>query len=522
MKTLLALLAAGVVVGAGYWKYQNPDGNIADLRADASQTAERLKGGLVAVRDGGPIQQNRLEKIDDLATNQETLRSELNSLSAAIENGGSSARAEVVDGRLLDAERRLDSFNAQMDTINSNSDGHKTQLTSLTETVSGLNGQIELLNRRLEEQANNDALNGINNDLQRLESTIETLQESDKSNSEMLTTRLSAVEDKASILLSRLNTLSANAVSDSDSDEDTASLRAQVDQRLQAVEQKFETTTTDSQRIETLLDRFNQTRKQLAQLDEVHKQSQETIAALQKEVDELRTRNESLSIDGLQDKIQQQLADVRKQIDSASTTGSTDVNSLNSALEATRNRIQNLEQRVQGLPATSNAASVAQEVQSSLEAQIASLESKLAEVSANPDLIDSISEVKQQVSALESDLRKKRNGETVTYKIYFDRGSTGISEDAAKVLNTFIAQEKNRTTGVSIFGFTDRRGTAEYNQRLALQRATNVRSYLIQKGFDYTKIESINGLGEDAAAASLEDGTEDAQQRTVVLFAAQP
>ncbi len=89
-------------------------------------------------------------------------------------------------------------------------------------------------------------------------------------------------------------------------------------------------------------------------------------------------------------------------------------------------------------------------------------------------------------------------------------------------MNSFIAQEKNRTTGVSIYGFTDRRGTAEYNQELALRRATNVRSYLIQNGFDFTKINSLNGLGEDAAAISSEDGAEDAKERSVVLFAAQP
>ena len=39
---------------------------------------------------------------------------------------------------------------------------------------------------------------------------------------------------------------------------------------------------------------------------------------------------------------------------------------------------------------------------------------------------------------------------------------------------------------------------------------------------DYTKINTLSGLGEDAAAAELEDEVEDANQRVVVLFAAQP
>ena len=58
--------------------------------------------------------------------------------------------------------------------------------------------------------------------------------------------------------------------------------------------------------------------------------------------------------------------------------------------------------------------------------------------------------------------------------------------------------------------------------QLAMRRATNVRSYLIQKGFDFTKIKSLSGLGEDAAAIKSEDGEEDAKERSVVLFAAQP
>jgi len=55
-----------------------------------------------------------------------------------------------------------------------------------------------------------------------------------------------------------------------------------------------------------------------------------------------------------------------------------------------------------------------------------------------------------------------------------------------------------------------------------MRRATNVRSYLIQNGFDFTKIKSLSGLGEDAAAIKAEDGAEDAKERSVVLFAAQP
>jgi len=169
---------------------------------------------------------------------------------------------------------------------------------------------------------------------------------------------------------------------------------------------------------------------------------------------------------------------------------------LNIALATTRERIQQLEQRVQTLPTDGEAAQAAQSVQSDLQQQIAQ-----ADV---------------------AELRDRGTPNDVEYKVYFAQSSVSISDEAAVVLRSFIRQEQNRTTGVNIYGFTDRSGDAAYNQRLALQRATSVRSFLIQNGFDFTKIKSLSGLGEDAAAATLDDGAEDADQRTVVLVANQP
>jgi OOP family OmpA-OmpF porin len=46
-----------------------------------------------------------------------------------------------------------------------------------------------------------------------------------------------------------------------------------------------------------------------------------------------------------------------------------------------------------------------------------------------------------------------------------------------------------------VTGHTDRIGSAEYNLKLSKQRADAVRDYLISKGVDRTKIETI-GMGE--------------------------
>jgi len=264
-------------------------------------------------------------------------------------------------------------------------------------------------------------------------------------------------------------------------------------------------------------------------LESTVNETNQQIAELTRTIDSLKTQSESTSIDDQQSKLRLQLASLQEQMNQVGTNP--DVTELTNALQATRERIETLEQRVVDLPASSSQATDATEAQSALQAQIRALENKLSDAEAAPDpkLVDSITEVEERVSALaakgyvtQEELRAQQQAKSTEYKIYFERNSTAITEAAGNVLNSFIAQEKNRTTGVAIYGFTDRRGSAVYNQRLALQRATNVRSYLIQNGFSYTKIRSLSGLGEDAAAADLPDGEEDAQQRAVVLYAQQP
>ena len=204
---------------------------------------------------------------------------------------------------------------------------------------------------------------------------------------------------------------------------------------------------------------------------------------------------------------------------------------LDASADATRQRVQELESRLDGLPASAGTDQQARRTQDALERQVAALEQRIVMLGerSDPALVSSIEAVREQVDRLsasgfvtQEELRSRTDGTHVEYKIYFDKNATSVSDAAARVLDSFIAQETNRTTGVAIYGFTDRQGSAVYNQQLAQQRASSVRSYLVQNGFDYTRIDNVAGLGEDAAAVLLEDEQEDAQQRVVVLFASQP
>ena len=418
----------------------------------------------------------------------------------------------------------------------------KPELTRMAKENDDINAKLDaqdnrvnLIVRRLDEQTLDQSITELTNRMDQVDDSLASLTEANEKLSDKLDTDIASVAETADNLNSRINTLSsasadgANAV-DADA---LSTVTANIDQRFQSMETKLATVNTDSRRIANLSSELNDTREKLKALEADKAATATELATLDKSLQELRTKGESLSIDTVQSEIRQQLSTLQTQVDSDASSENVEV--LTTLLDATTDRIQVLEQRVQDLPASSSAADAALQTQSALEAQIAGLKRRIESIpqGTSTELVTSInstiSEVREEVDELkaqsfvtQADLRAQQQGSNVEYKIYFNRNSTQITEDAAKVLNSFIAQEKNRTIGVSIYGFTDRRGAASYNQQLALRRATNVRSYLIQNGFDYTKINTLSGLGEDAAAAELEDEVEDANQRVVVLFAAQP
>ena len=303
-----------------------------------------------------------------------------------------------------------------------------------------------------------------------------------------------------------------------------------VDRRLAALESKLRGDATDSRRLRSLDAGLGALGERLDALAERDARRADALEALEASVGELATRSDALSIDAVQGRVREELQSLAAEVGPGADVEGADVASLVAALEATSARVAGLEARVRDLPASSPAAGDAQETQSALESQIRALGRRIETLPQASDaaLVEDLDEVRDRVQELatqgfvtQDELRAQVAGRNVEYKIYFDKNSTEIGDEAATVLDSFITQETNRTSGVSIFGFTDTVGSATYNQQLAQRRAANVRSYLIRNGFDYTKIDNVAGLGEDAAAAILGDEQEDAGQRVVVLFAAQ-
>lgn len=78
-------------------------------------------------------------------------------------------------------------------------------------------------------------------------------------------------------------------------------------------------------------------------------------------------------------------------------------------------------------------------------------------------------------------------------RVYFDLDEYAIRADAAPVLDAQAAWlNRYRSVRVRIEGNADERGTREYNFALAARRAEAVRSYLVSKGVDPSRIEVIS------------------------------
>ncbi len=579
MKTLIALLLVTLGLGAAYWKLQHPDATLDDVKLGANHTLERAKTGFAAFRSGSPADASTTAEANAEAQAQQAeqqaaindrilgLEGKFEDRLAAIEAGTLDLDGTVINGRLTDAERRMDANDQKFTQINDSIDALAEEIDTVSSSLGNLNDnvaasatqeddfksqlgtlsrQVSDLKNQVSEQDAEQTLTNIGTRIDSIDSRLTELSGSKSLGLDELNAKMTLIADQTSALEGRINTLSVDSNGDGSTSEN---LSIQVDQRLQQMENKLATANADALRVNSLVERLNAANDQISSLNAAQtdtasnnervdallkaldsntkktavlesqlNEANEKLASLSDELAELKNTGSKVSVESLQAELNEQLELLKTRIEN--TNDNTDIATLNQTLATTRDRIQLLESRVQELPSDGDNAEAAQVAQSELQQQILAMEERLRALpqQTDPKLLSTLNQVQAEVA----ELRDRDNSDGIEYKVYFGNGSIAISDDAAVVLKSFIKQEQNRTTGVNIYGFTDRRGDAAYNQRLALQRATAVRSFLIQNGFDFTKIKSLSGLGEDAAAATLDDGAADADQRTVVLVADQP
>lgn len=553
MKKLLLTAALGLGLGGGAWKYQNPEGTLEDFRTQASATTERIKVGMNAVRTSNPAiikereeQQTseqlrqqadsealaaRLEKLEEVVLPPNDDQSPNDATIVGVQTNDTENLAQQAGDKAISSslESTIATLQASIQTMESDSAAGLAR-------ANAIDSRLELLMRRVEEQTFALDIASVKEGLQVLGADVLDLQSTIKLQETSLASDIAGVNEQTDALDNRLDTLASlaqqGAVSEGSADElagpALATLSAGIDERFGALEDRLQTVNSDSRRLGGLDKQLLALQTEIALLKTQMSETDSSVGEISANIDGLKTASESMSIETVQAEIRDQLASVQSQLENDRATDNS--SELEALIDITRNRIRTLEQRVQELPASSEEADTALQSQSALESQITALERRLESINqADPNLANTLSDVQQQVEELASqsfvtqaDLKAQSEGRTVEYKIYFDSNSATITSGAEIVLKSFIAQEKNRTTGVSIYGFTDRSGSAFYNQKLAEQRATNVRSYLIQNGIDYTAIKALTGLGEDASAAILPDNAKDSQQRVVVLYAQQP
>ncbi len=111
----------------------------------------------------------------------------------------------------------------------------------------------------------------------------------------------------------------------------------------------------------------------------------------------------------------------------------------------------------------------------------------------------------------------------IKQRIQFETSSDKIKGDKSFEILDIVARilEGNVALRVSIEGHTDSRGKADYNRELSKQRADAVKKYLVDKGIDEDRLETV-GWGPDEPIASNKTRRGRAQNRRVEFVLIRP
>jgi outer membrane protein OmpA-like peptidoglycan-associated protein len=122
-----------------------------------------------------------------------------------------------------------------------------------------------------------------------------------------------------------------------------------------------------------------------------------------------------------------------------------------------------------------------------------------------------------QVDSMQIQLMLERKRNLVLQGVTFELNKSRLTLDARKVLD-FVAPsiKAHPEAKIEVGGYTDSRGSAAYNERLSLARASSVRSYLIRQGVPVEQLTAV-GYGESKPVASNATEEGRAQNRRVEL-----
>lgn len=158
---------------------------------------------------------------------------------------------------------------------------------------------------------------------------------------------------------------------------------------------------------------------------------------------------------------------------------------------------------------------------SAVESDVAGLQSDIAELRRRMDQLES------DFGGHVSDEDMHGAGLAISLPVHFDFNSSEIRAVDRPILDAFAAAVNGsyRQANVTVEGFTDGAGSPAYNNRLSLQRAENVRSYLVDNGGMIADNVKIAALGEsrlvnsDTGVQNPQSGIENRRVTFVVEWA---
>ena len=103
-----------------------------------------------------------------------------------------------------------------------------------------------------------------------------------------------------------------------------------------------------------------------------------------------------------------------------------------------------------------------------------------------------------------------------TYVMYFVEGSSTLTPESLPVLEALRAAIKPETE-VQITGHTDTTGSTELNDKLSLERATEIRTALVKEGLPVENAK-VTGRGERELRVPTEDNVSEPANRRVEVI----
>lgn len=101
------------------------------------------------------------------------------------------------------------------------------------------------------------------------------------------------------------------------------------------------------------------------------------------------------------------------------------------------------------------------------------------------------------------------------YRIYFVKGSSGLTAESAAVLKTIIQRSRSFSAlEVTVVGHTDTQGDADANYALGLRRARAFAELLVAQGLNAVSLE-IGSDGEDLPLVPTGDNTNEPRNRRI-------